>query len=264
MPNWVTNHLTITGPNAEQVVIDITNEAGPGEIPSRELDFNKIIPMPESLKVPAGSITNAVISAYLYKNKELHTKKLETSLNNTQFFGRFDVREHDEDTYQKLIENYCNKEKSEYSPSYTEEEFMELGKQLLDNLEQYGCLDWYGWSNANWGTKWNARTILVENNIIIFETAWSDVRDLICKLSEKYPENHFEYMWAEEQIGNYVGRATFHKGAEIEMIDYEDWSKEAYEQAFDLVGGEDMFEFDEEMGTYKYIEEVQNEDEGEM
>lgn len=31
-----------------------------------------------------------------------------------------------------------------------------MGQVVISNFLQYGCGDWYGWCNRNWGTKWNA------------------------------------------------------------------------------------------------------------
>lgn len=42
-------------------------------------------------------------------------------------------------------------------------------------LSEYGQTDWYSWSVENWGTKWNAIGIDIENdeNVFTFDTAWS-------------------------------------------------------------------------------------------
>jgi len=259
MPNWVTNKLTISGPDAEKVMLAITAENENGE---REVDFNKILPMPKSLSMASGSITNSSISAYLYKNPELRTDKLVESLNETAF-GNFHFYDLDDEKYGELVESYKD---CAMSGIKGEQAFLDFGKRLLDNLEQHGHLDWYGWCNANWGTKWNACRSIVDETTTTFDTAWADVRDLICLLSKQYPKNTFEFQWAEEQTGHYVGEATYENGEEISSIDYPDYSKEAYELAFNLRGGEDGYKFNEETQTYDWIDPdaEQKPDGGEM
>ena len=90
---------------------------------------------------------------------------------------------------------------------YNNSPLLEFGKTCHSKpLQKYGHLDWYSWSNANWGTKWNAcHTHIESDNQIYFDTAWADVRDLMSQLSSLFPEHEFKYEWAEEQIGYYAG-----------------------------------------------------------
>lgn len=63
MPNHITNRLTVKaeGERLEEILAAIQNDSiGRGSI-----DFNKLIPMPESLNIQSGSETNRAISAYL-------------------------------------------------------------------------------------------------------------------------------------------------------------------------------------------------------
>lgn len=55
--------------------------------------------------------------------------------------------------------------------------------------EQYGKDNWYDWSIANWGTKWNAYNfdLLHENMttvVIRFDTAWSSPTQIFERLKE--------------------------------------------------------------------------------
>ena len=56
MPNWVQNNIKFSGDTAEikKMLETIKND----EISFGSIDFNKIIPMPESLNIECGSITN--------------------------------------------------------------------------------------------------------------------------------------------------------------------------------------------------------------
>lgn len=51
-------------------------------------------------------------------------------------------------------------------------------------LKLYGHLEWYGWQNANWGTKWEGGDALVlksdDNSLTVyFQTAWDRPRGLL-------------------------------------------------------------------------------------
>ena len=48
MPNWVCNHLIIHGENAVEVMNSLLSENSESEN-GYDVDFNKIIPMPEDL-----------------------------------------------------------------------------------------------------------------------------------------------------------------------------------------------------------------------
>ena len=63
MPNYVTNVLTLHGDSAQiRAMLEAIqyDDLGIGSV-----DFNKIIPMPESLDIEAGSRTSAGLKAYL-------------------------------------------------------------------------------------------------------------------------------------------------------------------------------------------------------
>lgn len=59
----------------------------------------------------------------------------------------------------------------------------DLGKR---ERELYGLNNWYDWSVANWGTKWNAQHSSLNNkNTLWFDTAWSCPIPVLNKLAEK-------------------------------------------------------------------------------
>ena len=60
LPNYITNRLHLSG---EQSRIDELLESIKGE--ESIIDFNRIIPMPESLNIEAGSRTNNGLKAYI-------------------------------------------------------------------------------------------------------------------------------------------------------------------------------------------------------
>lgn len=64
MPNWVCNHLIIHGENAVEVMNSLLSENSESEN-GYDIDFNKIIPMPEDLKIESGSVTRDCAKLYV-------------------------------------------------------------------------------------------------------------------------------------------------------------------------------------------------------
>jgi len=271
MPNWVTAKLTIEGPNASKVMQGLLDKRENEVV----FDFNKIIPMPKELQIVAGDVTDKCIDYYLATISEEGFNNLVNaflkSSNSNYLKDKTILKSKDKimELKEKLLENYSQKGK-DYCPEpvlNTESDIIEYGKNALMNVIKYGALDWYEWSTKNWGTKWNACHNIYDEKVpneIRFDTAWSDVRGLICELSKLYPDNNFVYEYAEEQIGLYTGQVCFQNGEMLYGACFEDNSKEAYELAFSLWGDSvrDWFEFDGKTNTYKLKE--QNEDDEEM
>jgi hypothetical protein len=269
MPNWVMGRLTISGPNVKNIIDQITTNVKyeDGE-EKTNFDFNKILPMPKELEIISGSLTDRAIEVYLtsinpevnyFGEEKLSKEKFKELLQNLNIKKAFRQYEHilSSEKIKELTEKYQNdSDLNDYNNS-----LINYGKNAIENLQKYGHLDWYSWSNANWGTKWNACHTRIEDNVVYFDTAWGDVRYLILDLSKQFPENTFKYEWAEEQIGYYAGYAIFHNGNWVEEVDHEEFSKEAYELCFDIYGGEDSYRFNEAKETYEYIE---NESQGEQ
>jgi len=113
-------------------------------------------------------------------------------------------------------------------------EILKLGRQYSDNVKLYGHKTWYDWSVANWGTKWNAYNgKMPKPDEIWFDTAWSCVHGLVCKLSLTFPEALFDYTFADEDTGANCGRVVL-KNGKGKMHAPKYGSKEAYELAFEM------------------------------
>lgn len=258
MPNYVANHLTIHGENAVEIMKSLLTEDSK-ENDGYIFDFNKIRPMPKELAIDSGSQTNDALELYL------------TSLNpNVTYFGNSKMKAKSFVNLCKRINklsfnrrNYCLSEevieaKKEKYAEYHKmqiDDLVKLGKQAANNVINYGATDWYGWCCKNWGTKWNACNSQIYDTDVYFDTAWSDVRQLVKELSRQYPNNIFEYEFAEEQTAYYTGAYMFKNGEEITGADYDDYSKEAYETFFKLWGGESEYEYSEGLRTYKEIKD---------
>ena len=273
MPNWVSNRLTIEGENAEKIMQELmTKDEESGEL---ALDFNKIIPMPKSLQLSKGNVTNMCVSLYLTAiNPSIyhygHAKDkafiqrfigiLEKIKKHCDSPPSFNLSKEKIKQYEKLVFSTTD----ENDKLFTRKTAIAHGKLAINNVLKYGHMDWYDWSIANWGTKWNAVRTSIDGAEVCFDTAWSDVSRLIYKLSKKYPDNTFHYSFAEEQAGYYTGEFSYTNGHE-EGDYFPEYSKEAYELYFDFWGNDDLFNYNEETGNYDHIDDKNNvDDEAEM
>lgn len=208
MPNHVRNILTITGDKKQvRKFVDLitTKEKDTG---STYLSFNTLIPMPESLNIMSGGISEDCFRIYfknLYKtNREeyLRLKKIFEVYNTDQVwnFKQMNLEElSDEKESEKtdyIFKNYSKKKEGYFSNDpilATKEDIIKYGSKMAKNVELYGCKDWYDWCKTNWSTKWDAydQSYMYEDQenskkatcIIKFNTAWS------------IPENFYEKMF---------------------------------------------------------------------
>lgn len=257
MPNWVCNHLTIKGENAVDVMRSVLTKNEESDY-GYDFDFNKIIPMPEDLKIISGSITRTCAKLYL-------NAIAEDAPAYVKYAERY-VKAFDKDyllTEQEQIDKMNDALKYRDYPNNVllfsnKADIYAYGKRVLDNVAEYGAKDWYDWSIKNWGSKWNAANTQI-NDLnkadIYFDTAWSPVPAVIEKLAALHPNCQFEYEFAEEQAGFYAGFMLCEDGEIARDEVFPEGSKESYDLYFSLWGGEDEYKYNAKKGTYEYIEE---------
>jgi hypothetical protein len=111
------------------------------------------------------------------------------------------------------------------------------GRMALENQKKHGHKDWYSWSNANWGTKWNAYSQQEQGlNKIEFQTAWSTPLPVIEKLSEMFPEVQITLRFADEDFGHNCGEIIFKDNVVISEYTPDGGSSEALMLAGDVQG----------------------------
>lgn len=223
MPNHITNKLQIIGKDVAKVRDFIRGE-------DLDIDFNKIIPMPEELHVEAHS---GVLDAA--KNA------LDVPLHENELIG--------------MLES--ENRKNQKSPlTFSDEDWDDFIK-CLQNMRNYGHLYWYDWAVENWGTKWNSygqdhnKNTL---NTVWFETAWSMPEPVIKALSEEFPHMRFKIEWADEDTGYNVGMKMFEDGELNDERIPEGGTREAYEFCFALQPHKEQY-YKLENGNYEYAEE---------
>lgn len=85
---------------------------------------------------------------------------------------------------------------------------------------------WYEWRRENWGTKWEANDLEIDDNwengyeVIRFSTAWSPAEPVIDKLAKDFPKLSFEWKFNEESNA-YWGHIFYEKGKRTEVFEGE-------------------------------------------
>lgn len=239
MPNYVMNEVTFRGNEEEIKKLRALLKSN-----VNEFDFNKVIPMPESLNLEDGSDTEVAIQAAKAKRAgKIHCDYIEE---------RIWARER-----------------------HTYDEWAAIGEKYLQNIDKYGFPTWYGWRNKYWGTKWNSDDVeWISDNTVRFTTAWNMPQPVYEKISELFPDLTFYVLFADEDIGNNCGHVWYEEGnfnveydgdvelacelwgldpSEIEQCEEEDYESAVWQDGYD----EDDEYDDEEPET----EELTNEHE---
>ena len=196
MPNWVYNNLTVS----KKVWNEIKGKDEDGN--ENTFSFNNIIPKPVILdEITAGS--DEVESIVYYKTnrmtdgrtpEEVYLEIWDAIKKMNIFYGL--------GTVERAFERLVPDENGKLLWDKTPDEVYEFGKKYWECYEQYGHCDWYSWSIANWGTKWGACDVDVEEDEdevhIFFTTAWDYPQPIFDKLIEMFPDETISGRCEEE------------------------------------------------------------------
>ena len=183
MPNWVKNNVIIRGSKKninrfKKVCLD--KEVNGKEVP---FSFDAVIHMPKALNIPESSDTKWGID-YI-KGDNIKKAEIEKRLGNDK----------------KRLK-----------------EIISQGKKALKNLEKYGYMTWYDWCIDNWGTKWDACDVSVNEDTnhvwLYFDTAWSTPFNVMQHIAQRF---HLEVSvdYADEDLGCNCGQYEFGDDGEI-------------------------------------------------
>lgn len=136
--------------------------------------FNKLVPAPRIISKSASSASFIVTTKELQAFQEQNANRV-----NTEFEAEGLLFIEDEDG--SIKESHCTQECSDKL------------------MEQYGANDWYDWSYANWGVKWDASTVNEYNDgNVDFDTPWNTPFLFWEALTDACPEGHWKlYVKAE-------------------------------------------------------------------
>ena len=250
----ITNILTFEG-DSEQVHA-MLDKIKSDELGFGSIDFNKIIPMPESLNIEAGSRTDDALYVCMMALNPAAPDMGVPKLSSEEYQKLAGIVGRSKGEQFMTLDAQRISRASKYTPL---SDVIAMGQVVISNFLQYGCGDWYGWCNRNWGTKWNAYDVHFdqESQSIHFLTAWDTPTPVIDKLSQMFPEVEVDLQWADEDIGHNVGHVVLLAGEPINGNIPEGGSREAYEMAFQIHGAEAAdfnMVFDEKKDTYVYQE----------
>lgn len=132
MPNHITNEILVKG-TRKSVAKAIKSMIGYQGL----IDFNSVLKMPKSLNIEASSLVEdfaAVLRNEVPRFFPIHHPEVKTAAEAMQVL----------------------KEKHKDSRFFNYERVLHQARLFNSNIKNYGYPTWYGWSIANWGTKWNA------------------------------------------------------------------------------------------------------------
>ena len=205
MANNIANKLIVKATTQAEIEDFLSAIAGAEE----DIDFEKIVPMPECLVDSiAGSENNNAVYYYLMTaGKEDMVDKL---LPYPQLYS---------------MDRFKGKTEEQLS------DYKVAGEKAYSLALQCGSIDWYYWRISNWGTKWNAYGTYIENCCdgsveIYFSTAWDGVIPIIEKLVEMFPNLEFIYRYADENMSYNCGEGYGADGS-VSFKSPEDGSDEA-------------------------------------
>lgn len=96
------------------------------------------------------------------------------------------------------------------------------------SMDGYSPLDW---NREHWGTKWDAYESMtdgIEDGVLQFQTAWSCPMPVFQKLIERFPGEHIELLWADEDLGSNLAHVVIDAGnvVAVKMSEDENFTDE--------------------------------------
>lgn len=209
MPNWTTNKITCKKSIGDKIL----NKTDDGY----SFDFNKLIPMPLEMNVPAGSTEHIAVASYYHSLDKQGKRELEDQLEKSKVFFDSDYWKR----YKSYIDDYSKEpdklKKEEENFKYRDNDqikkfnsYAELGKQYIDNIINHGYSQWYDWCSEVWGTKWNVEDevnveYFPENDEyeIEFDTAWCVPYGIVEEYSKLCSDEEFDWQYVNEDFDGY-------------------------------------------------------------
>lgn len=211
MPNHIQTSVEISGDKEKLAkLIKDTKIKLDTAAEDNEFDFNGIVPMPPELQITSGSTTDLGKMAF---SQEEYDKGIQPK---TEWWS---------ERYPGVTDAASLKKFLEASDTPSDQDALKEGEQAIKNKQKYGYETWYEWSNANWGTKWNAYDVQYiahddTHLVLTITTAWDTPREIWDKLEEMgFSVNGVCYgeMDGSENIGN---GGPFYVNLDVEYAGY--------------------------------------------
>lgn len=217
MPNWTTNQVKMKGIADKSFYTE--DDHG-----TTQIDFQKIIPMPDDLNINSGSSNTLDI--------RLAMKTVVDYLNSSSYIIGIKLPEVDE--YLSKYKGNDNQAVSKIHTKHDMEEHVKQGLQCIQNIINHGHPTWYEWRNQNWGVKWNASdTVILDDDTIEFNTPWYYPEPIFKEISRQNPCDLLQVDYTlEGDIG--LGHLGYLDGDNIEDV---------YERLYDLPTVQERIDF---------------------
>lgn len=215
MSSDVRTIMVISGePMEMKKLCDLINEKG--------FSLNHFVPMPESLDIESGSLTDVALVLYCQKLLGNNVRDIPAEvlpfLDGISFYYILNPRTkgltpNSQLSWELLIdrsENFCE----HWKEHHTKEEILNFGEKVYNNILRYGAPTWYEWRKKNWGAKNDVYEIecgqVDANGIRLnFNTTNSFVGPAIKAMSEQFPNLSITGKYAGEDIGYNCGVYSF-------------------------------------------------------
>ena len=127
-------------------------------------------------------------------------------------------------------------------------------------LQKHPERNWYDWSIAHWGTKWNAydQEFISQSEEYVsfrFDTAWSSPMPVIETLAKMFPTLTFGLTYADEDLGYNTGKVRFNLGYVVQESYPEGGSNEAFEIVLVCKDYASEYIKKDEDGNYGYVDD---------
>lgn len=220
MPNYVRTIINLHGGNEDiKAVLELVKSD------DNDFDFNKIIPMPESLNIEASTGAEIGLFAVISNDFSMSFEDVEKILDSNPAYKKFL-----HNSFISFRELYEKKKKWWFDEEHSEfiKRDRDLGLMSKNNLDNFGYANWYGWCIDNWSTKWNSFDASIEtgNSVILsFSTAWDCPYRILEKFADICAEYNvtFDGMYADEDAGSNSGSFDSETG----ITQFKDMSSEA-------------------------------------
>ena len=218
MPNWTMNKITCKKEIGDKFLTKKNNDY--------YLDFNKLLPMPKEMNIPAGSTEYEAIASYYISLAKQGRRDLEDQLEKKKVFFNGDYWK----KYKSVIDDLLNnpdklvKAETNFDSSVSKgykffSSLKDLGRQYVDNIINHGYAQWYDWCSDVWGTKWNVEDEVYVNYDsdkdeyeIEFNTAWSVPYGIVKEYSKLCSDEEFLWEYVNE---DYDGHHYLRKNNEV-------------------------------------------------
>lgn len=210
MPNWTNNKIICKKSIGDKLLTKVDDKY--------ILDFNKLVPMPNTLHLVSGTLEENAIACYYLSSKKEEQKKIKEVLKNKKldFYSNYWSKYESKINYLSSNKKQLKKEKEIFLNNNYEDNYRkfnsleELGKEYFNNIVNYNFADWYDWRIENWGTKWNVDDDVDvsynENDDeykISFNTAWSAPVGIIKEFSRLCSDEEFNWEFVNEDFDGY-------------------------------------------------------------